>query len=105
MISSSFMSSEKDRLTIEISLDNPNDILTTFCVCKNKDVKHMNKTYGDLKFMTNNFEFELFSKNISLLAEDKELFTSIFEFKETKNVFLIINLATMQSTKRSRGLY
>ena len=42
----------------------------------------MNKTYADLKSITKPCHVDFISDNIALLAEDKELFISIFEFKE-----------------------
>ena len=51
----------------------------------------MNKTYADLKSITKPYQVDFMSDNISLLAEDKELFVSIFEFKENRNVYQIIN--------------
>jgi len=90
MLSSIFINNEKDRLTFEISLENTNELLTTFCLCKKKDVKHMNKTYSDLKNLTKSYQLDFTSENITLLAEDKEIFISIFEFKENKSVMLDI---------------
>jgi len=88
MLSSIFISSEKDRLTFEIALDNMNELATIFCVCRKKDVKHMNKTYGDLKNITKPYQLDFMADSLTTLAEDKELFLSIFDFKENKNMLM-----------------
>jgi len=70
----------------EIGLDGTNDLSTVFCLCRRKDIKIMNKTYSDISNLTSQYQLDFISDYNTLLAEDKELFTGIFENKDNKTV-------------------
>ncbi len=81
------MATEKDKISFDISLENNNELLTIFCLCRKKDIKHMNKTYGELKNICKSYNLEFINENITLLAEDKDIFLSIFDInKDNKSV-------------------
>lgn len=86
LITSFFVSNEKDRIIFEISINSPS-IPHVFSICRKKDIKYMKKTYYDIDFMTNLYTQELVSKSLVFMTEDDEVSDKLFSDRYLRSLY------------------
>lgn len=86
LITSFFVSNEKDRIIFEVSINSPS-IPHVFSICRKKDIKYMKKTYYDIDFMTNLYTQELVSKSLVFMTEDDEITDKLFSDRYLRSLY------------------